>query len=403
MRKKTIVTIVLAMLFVVGFAYVTHQVMAATTDFTANGDVTVSGVTMGSDAVDMLILDTSTAETWTFNSGAFTVTNPGTAFKVGSSDSGVGSLVIKLETVAVACELNSTPGTSYVTAPNLTNVYNIVPAVSTDCSDQCPRTTGAATYNSFPTCGAATCQSGYTLSGSGASGTCTASGGGGGGVPQSSGSGQSQTPAITAYSSGSLLRASNSDKVYLLDNGKKRWIPTGEIFAANGYAWASVKVVDSSVLTQYSEGSNVEISTAIGEGSLIKYTSDNKVYVLESGKKRWIPDAATFGKLGYSWNKIVTVSNSQSYPDGDKKTSNETPVSGQAGVFTKNLSKGMNNNEVKLLQEKLKALGFFAADFEVTGYYGNLTIAAVKKFQSAYGISPVGYVGPNTRNKLNSL
>ena len=39
----------------------------------------------------------------------------------------------------------------------------------------------------------------------------------------------------------------------------------------------------------------------------------------------------------------------------------------------------------------------------VTGYYGNLTTAAVNRFQSNYGLSQVGRVGPLTLAKINSL
>jgi peptidoglycan hydrolase-like protein with peptidoglycan-binding domain len=52
------------------------------------------------------------------------------------------------------------------------------------------------------------------------------------------------------------------------------------------------------------------------------------------------------------------------------------------------------------LQKKLKAGGFFSGS--VTGTYGSLTEAAVKKFQSAHGITTRGYVGPATRDALNA-
>lgn len=59
--------------------------------------------------------------------------------------------------------------------------WNSNRANATTQTPSCSSLTGAATYNSYPTCGAASCSSGYTLSGSGASATCTANSGGGGG------------------------------------------------------------------------------------------------------------------------------------------------------------------------------------------------------------------------------
>lgn len=39
----------------------------------------------------------------------------------------------------------------------------------------------------------------------------------------------------------------------------------------------------------------------------------------------------------------------------------------------------------------------------ISGYFGSLTTKAVKNFQSVYGFSQVGRVGPVTLNKINSL
>ncbi|MDP3799926.1 MAG: peptidoglycan-binding domain-containing protein, partial [bacterium] len=39
----------------------------------------------------------------------------------------------------------------------------------------------------------------------------------------------------------------------------------------------------------------------------------------------------------------------------------------------------------------------------VSGFYGPKTTAAVKKFQTKYGLNPVGRVGPATMAKLNEV
>jgi hypothetical protein len=70
-------------------------------------------------------------------------------------------------------------------------------------------------------------------------------------------------------------------------------------------------------------------------------------------------------------------------------------------LFTLFLSRGSHGEEVRQLQLKLKALGFFPADITPTGFFGPITEAAVKAFQSAHGISPLGFVGPLTRAALN--
>ena len=69
--------------------------------------------------------------------------------------------------------------------------------------------------------------------------------------------------------------------------------------------------------------------------------------------------------------------------------------------FVNNLSQGMTSNEVKQLQEALRAKGFFTFRTS-TGFFGPITLAAVKAFQSSKGIPETGFVGPLTRAALNA-
>ena len=166
-------------------------VLAATTDFTANGNITVAGVTFGSGTADLMIMSGSSAESWNFDSGDFTVTNPDATanFKVGSSDSSVNAVKATRGGSDVACAENNNPGTSYMTLPSNSGVYTITPLTITDCRDLCARVNYAASYNSFPTCGAASCNPGYVLVGSGSSAVC---------APESSGIiGGSTTPCAS--------------------------------------------------------------------------------------------------------------------------------------------------------------------------------------------------------------
>ena len=55
-------------------------------------------------------------------------------------------------------------------------------------------------------------------------------------------------------------------------------------------------------------------------------------------------------------------------------------------------------SETKRIQQRLKELGYFNA--EVTGYYGSITRAAVKKFQYDYGLPQTGEVDSTTLSYL---
>jgi hypothetical protein len=70
-----------------------------------------------------------------------------------------------------------------------------------------------------------------------------------------------------------------------------------------------------------------------------------------------------------------------------------------APLFPRSLVIGSAGYDVYLLQKALIKEGF--ATFAPTGTFGPLTFAAVMKYQSHYGMTPVGSVGPLTRAQLN--
>lgn len=72
--------------------------------------------------------------------------------------------------------------------------------------------------------------------------------------------------------------------------------------------------------------------------------------------------------------------------------------------FTRDLYFGMRNNaDVVRLQEFLRGQGFFTYPGS-TGNYFTATLDAVRKFQKAHGISPIGgYFGPQSRAAANRL
>lgn len=69
--------------------------------------------------------------------------------------------------------------------------------------------------------------------------------------------------------------------------------------------------------------------------------------------------------------------------------------------FLRPLRLGSEGIDVRELQKRLTETGVYSGP--ITGYFGAQTMAAVKKYQAAHGLTPLGSVGPGTRALLNGL
>ena len=78
-------------------------------------------------------------------------------------------------------------------------------------------------------------------------------------------------------------------------------------------------------------------------------------------------------------------------------------------ALTRGLSIGSKGDDVKILQQFLKDQGeSIYPEGKVTGYFGQLTLKAVQKFQEEQeiaqkGVAGYGFVGPKTRAVINEM
>jgi hypothetical protein len=108
----------------------------------------------------------------------------------------------------------------------------------------------------------------------------------------------------------------SGSKVYVISESKKRWITSGALFTGLGYQWNKINVISDSDLNSYSDGLDINNSYTHPMGTLIKYATYPQVFLLENGKRRHIANEATFLGLGYQWANIIIIPDWEYYPDG---------------------------------------------------------------------------------------
>ena len=114
---------------------------------------------------------------------------------------------------------------------------------------------------------------------------------------------------------GTLVRG-DGDKVYVIDGGKRRHIVDAETFNACGYDWSKITRVSERDLAMYAVGED-KSKIAFADGALIK-GSGPRIYMIENGKKRWVTSPEAFVKNRFNWSSVVKTSEAvvSSYQDG---------------------------------------------------------------------------------------
>ena len=97
------------------------------------------------------------------------------------------------------------------------------------------------------------------------------------------------------------LQKGSGSKIYLIFGGTaKHWIKNANIFNGWKFSWSDVETVSDAVINGYATGGPV-YSTA-------RASSSNSVYLLDQGKRKWIVNPNVFSGWGFSWSKISVFS-----------------------------------------------------------------------------------------------
>ena len=190
---------------------------------------------------------------------------------------------------------------------------------------------------------------------------------------------------------------------------------------AGSYTW-----IIPNELGSYSSlnGNNylIGIETTVHSVSDISDFSNSAFSITNTGGSPTLPAGCT-STSGYSTTTGLPCSGNTTTPPGCGNGNAYSPITGQScgrpvspttgpspspiaiavaspnASFLRELKLGTSGADVTALQNKLKAEGVYTSP--ITGYFGTMTQAAVKRYQTKYGIPAVGAVGPRTLQILN--
>jgi hypothetical protein len=109
------------------------------------------------------------------------------------------------------------------------------------------------------------------------------------------------------YADGTLVRTDGNGNVYLLQDGRKRWLRSVDIFNSYGYPWEAVYPVTEAMVQ------------AIPSQQLIRRQGTPEVWVLnENGYRRHVRTPELFVEYGFRADGVVDVNDLDfaSYPEG---------------------------------------------------------------------------------------
>jgi hypothetical protein len=99
---------------------------------------------------------------------------------------------------------------------------------------------------------------------------------------------------------GLRLKSVNDPKVYLIDQGTKRWIPNPSTYNNLFRDWTTI-VVDIDV-------DEILTGAPLTDGAfLARAGTSAPVYLIDQGTKRWILNPPTMEKYDFDWGKVKEV------------------------------------------------------------------------------------------------
>jgi hypothetical protein len=107
-----------------------------------------------------------------------------------------------------------------------------------------------------------------------------------------------------------LVLKGSGPEIYVLEEGKLRWISSLDAFDHLRLDWGDVHIVEDEFLAKFVKGRPIHV--------LLKCRTSPHIYRLENDQKRWIKDIETFEAEGHVWEDVrfVGCQHLRDLPDG---------------------------------------------------------------------------------------
>jgi len=125
------------------------------------------------------------------------------------------------------------------------------------------------------------------------------------------------------FKDGEIVKAKASPAVYVISNGKRRPIASGQAFTNLGYKWENIIETENKTLQLlHPIGEIIDMgikSVELEEGTLVKVKNESAVYLVNNNKLRPILSGTIFETLGFKWGNVININESaiNSYAIGE--------------------------------------------------------------------------------------
>lgn len=123
------------------------------------------------------------------------------------------------------------------------------------------------------------------------------------------------------FTAGQMIKGANEKVYFIDNAGYRHWVESETVYLGLGYEWKQVAWISDAALDKYAEGSNITSISSRPNGSLVKYAASDKVYLIDAGKKRWIVNETAFNNYNYGWYNIITIPDTEIYGNGGNLSS----------------------------------------------------------------------------------